>query len=356
MFREATPGDALALRAIYAPYVSDTAVTYEYEVPSIAEFGARIRHTLERFPYIVAAETSADGTERITGFAYAGPFHEREAYRRSAEISIYLAQSERGHGLGTLLYAELERRLSERGFTTLYACIAATHRNPDAHLTDASIRFHKKMGFTATGRFSRCAHKFGVWYDMVYMEKHIARFDESTPAEEVFDVYDENRIPTGITVVRGKNVRGDLHLVVHVCVFNAKGEMLIQKRTATKATWAGLWDFTIGGHVDAGETSREGAARELSEELGLTLALPERPALTVNFARGFDDYFVYAATPDEAIDPAALRLQESEVAAVRWTNREEIHHMTAEGTFIPYKAALVDMLFALRTSFGAHAE
>jgi phosphinothricin acetyltransferase len=166
--RSATPADARDLLKIYAPYVTETAITYEYDVPSVEEFAERIRTTLEKYPYLVA---ELDG--RAVGYTYAGIFHEREAYRMSAETSIYVAQGEHGHGVGRALYEALEDSCRQRGIRNLYACIAYTEVE-DEHLTQGSVRFHTKLGYRMVGRFQKCARKFDHWYDMVYMEKFIA--------------------------------------------------------------------------------------------------------------------------------------------------------------------------------------
>ena len=165
--RPARMADAPALLAIYAPYVTDTAVTYEYDVPSEAEFARRMEETLRRFPYLIAEQNG-----RILGYAYAGPFHSRAAYRHSVELSVYLSMDAKRQGIGRALYRALEDILSSMGYRNLYACIAWTEVE-DEYLTHDSVRFHEKMGFHLAGTFRGCAVKFGRRYDMVYMEKHI---------------------------------------------------------------------------------------------------------------------------------------------------------------------------------------
>lgn len=169
--RCATPQDAEALLAVYLPYVRKTAVTFELEDPSAQEFRARIAATLEHHPYLVA---ELDG--HVVGYAYAGEFHAREAYRSSAETAIYVACDQRGHGVGRALYEALERDCASRGIANLYACIAYVQPE-DEYLTQASALFHERMGYRFVGRFEKCARKFGRWYDMVYMEKLIAPHD-----------------------------------------------------------------------------------------------------------------------------------------------------------------------------------
>ena len=166
--RLAGPQDAAQIRRIYAPYVTDTAVTFEYEVPDVEEFSERIRKTMQKYPYLVAEEAG-----RILGYAYAGVFRTRAAYQHSVEVSIYVDQTEGGNGVGRKLYQELERRLVLQNVFVSYACITMTERTDDPFLTDGSIRFHEKMGYTLAGRFHHCGYKFGRWYSMIWMEKSI---------------------------------------------------------------------------------------------------------------------------------------------------------------------------------------
>ena len=163
--RMATEADARELLEIYAPYVTDTAITFEYEVPSTAEFTRRIRDTLRMYPYLVAAED-----RRIVGYAYASAFHKRAAYGWAAETSIYLRQDCRGRGLGKRLYTALEEILKRQNILNLNACIAYTP-GEDPHLDNASAAFHAHLGYRQAGHFTQCGYKFGTWYDMIWMEK-----------------------------------------------------------------------------------------------------------------------------------------------------------------------------------------
>lgn len=166
--REVKEADAEAILAIYAPYIEKTAITFEYTVPTVAEFRERIARISSQFPYIVAEVGG-----KIAGYAYASTFHERAAYLHSAELSIYVDEKLHGGGIGRTLYEELEKRLFSRDITALYACIAVTPRKNDAYLTDASPRFHEKLGYAQCGYFTHCAVKFDVWYDIAYYEKHL---------------------------------------------------------------------------------------------------------------------------------------------------------------------------------------
>ena len=167
--RVATVEDVKSIQGIYAPYVEKTAITFEYEVPYIDDFQQRIIGTLKEYPYIVATEQ-----ERIIGYAYASSFHSRAAYRHSAEVSIYLHEKWNKKGVGKQLYQELENRLIQQNVFILYACITTTERNDDENLTDASIYFHKRMGYTTVGKHNLCGYKFNKWYSVIWMEKLIA--------------------------------------------------------------------------------------------------------------------------------------------------------------------------------------
>ena len=163
---------------------------------------------------------------------------------------------------------------------------------------------------------------------------------------EEFDLYDCNRLPSGKKIARGQRPpEGLYHVVVHVCIFNSAGEMLIQKRSHLKKAWSGLWDFSLGGAVQAGETSAQAAQRELLEELGLSFDFSTlRPKFTFNFASGFDDVYVLFLNPDLA----ELHLQADEVTEVKWAAKEEIHRMIDSGEFINYHHSVIDFLFEIK--------
>ncbi|MDO4797151.1 MAG: GNAT family N-acetyltransferase [Coriobacteriales bacterium] len=165
--RTARTSDAGRLLDIYAYYVEHTAISFECETPTIGEFANRIASTLERYPYLVIE----DGGQ-AKGYAYAGPLKDRAAYDRSCEVSIYLDRDARGKGYGRVLYEELERRLGKMGMLNLYACIASPIVE-DEYLTSNSEQFHAHMGFQRIGVFHKCGHKFGRWYNTVWMEKLI---------------------------------------------------------------------------------------------------------------------------------------------------------------------------------------
>ena len=163
--RKARPEDAAALLAIYAPYVERTAVTFEYDVPTVEEFRRRIGDISRKYPYLVAT----DG-DRIVGYAYASAFKERAAYRWAVETSIYVDMGERRRGIGLLLHQALEDALRRQGILNMNACISYIE-SEDEYLTPDSVRFHERMGYKQVAHFHRCGLKFGRWYDMIWMEK-----------------------------------------------------------------------------------------------------------------------------------------------------------------------------------------
>ncbi|MBR0374746.1 MAG: NUDIX domain-containing protein [Mogibacterium sp.] len=167
---------------------------------------------------------------------------------------------------------------------------------------------------------------------------------------EIIDLYDVDRVPTGQTAVRGERLpEGTYRMVIHVCIFNSKGEMLIQRRADDIVRWPGLWDVSVGGGSSAGDTSRTTAERETAEELGLHFDFSEaRPVITVNFSDGFDDFY----TVRRDVDLADLHLQEDEVADARWASLAEIEAMIDDGSFIPYEKNLLRYLFFARDKQG----
>lgn len=169
---------------------------------------------------------------------------------------------------------------------------------------------------------------------------------------EIWDLYDKDRIKTGETMVRGSKFKENTyHLVVHVCIFNLEGKMLIQQRQPFKDGWPNMWDITVGGSAVSGDTSQLAAEREVYEEIRYKLSLDGiRPSLTINFDKGFDD--IYLIQKD--IDISKLKLQYEEVQSVKWASKEEILSMIDEEIFIPYHKSLIDLLFFMRTSKNSH--
>ena len=165
--RTASLDDAPEILAIYAPYVVKTAVTFEYEVPALEEFRKRMENTLQKYPYLVA-----EGNGELLGYAYTGAFHERAAYNRAAEVSVYVREDRKGCGIGSRLYAALEEISRAQHILNLNACIGYPETK-DEYLTKDSVRFHTRQGYSMIGEFHKCGYKFGRWYNMVWMEKII---------------------------------------------------------------------------------------------------------------------------------------------------------------------------------------
>lgn len=162
-----TEADAEKLLEIYAPYVEETAISFEYEVPSVEEFRERITQISGRYPYIKAVEN-----DRIIGYAYANSFKGRRAYDWSVETTIYVRKQCRKGGVGRALYQRLEQSLADMGILNMNACIASPIEE-SSYLNDDSLRFHRALGFTEVGCFHNSGYKFDRWFDMVWMEKMI---------------------------------------------------------------------------------------------------------------------------------------------------------------------------------------
>ena len=174
--RPVTESDAAELLAIYGPYIENTAITFEYEIPSTEAFAERIRGITAGFPYIAAVK---DG--RIIGYAYAKAYHERAAYARTVELSIYLHPECKRCGTGRRLYNALAEVLRLQGILNMVVSITDSADKGDEHNTNDSINFHTRMGFSLIGTMNRCGYKFGKWYNVVYMEKFLGEHTD-TPA------------------------------------------------------------------------------------------------------------------------------------------------------------------------------
>ena len=166
MIRMATEADVPEILAIFAPYVENTTVSFEYDVPCRREFMQRFYTITEQFPWLVWEEQG-----EILGYAYASRPFPRAAYSWDAEPSIYLRRDAKGRGIGKKLYAALEELLKLQGYHTLYAII--TQENT------GSVAFHEKMGYTMLSLFPRCGFKQGRWLGVYWMEKRL--FSVETP-------------------------------------------------------------------------------------------------------------------------------------------------------------------------------
>ena len=160
--RLAKPSDARSLLDIYAPYVENTAITFEYEVPTIEDFATRIAKTLEKYPYLVAEE---DGV--ILGYAYASTYYARAAYDWAVELSVYVSLDSRGQGVGTKLYDALEYLLDQMGYVHFLACISLPN--------EASLTLHRKRGYQQVAHFPKIGYKFNRWHDIVWLQKSLEK-------------------------------------------------------------------------------------------------------------------------------------------------------------------------------------
>lgn len=168
VIRDATAADAAAMLAIYAPVVRDTAISFEYEPPSLAEFGQRLASVLPDWPWLVL-ELAGE----VKGYAYAKTWRERAAYQWTVETTIYLAESARGHGLGKVLYGRLLQDLTGLGYRL--AIGGLTLPNP------ASERLHAALGFRLVGHYHKCGFKYGRWWDVAFYERELAPRVDSDP-------------------------------------------------------------------------------------------------------------------------------------------------------------------------------
>jgi len=156
--RLATPDDAADIQAIYAPIVRDTAISFEYEEPTVDEIARRISKVMARLPWLVWTERDTVGEARVVGYAYAGAHRERAAYQWSADLSAYVHADRRGRGVGKALYTTLMAMLRELGYVNMYAGITL----PNA----ASVALHESIGMRPVGVYSHVGYKFGAWHDV----------------------------------------------------------------------------------------------------------------------------------------------------------------------------------------------
>ncbi|MFC4651984.1 GNAT family N-acetyltransferase [Lactococcus nasutitermitis] len=164
-FRLANVGDAAAVLAIYRPYVEKTAITFEYDVPTVADFAERIEKISADFPYIVALENG-----KILAYAYASRYRERKAYDWVVELSIYVDETCQHKGIGRILYQKLLTALSKLNYQRAYACI--TYPN------EQSVKFHTALGFHWIGVFEKSGYKFDNWYGISWMDIALQKTDE----------------------------------------------------------------------------------------------------------------------------------------------------------------------------------
>ncbi len=152
--------DVAACLSIYGYYITDTCVTCEEAIPSLAEFTERVKRITAKYPFLVAKENG-----KVIGYAYLDTFNPRSAYRITADLSIYLDKDCAHHGTGTALYREIENLARAQGVENIISIITATNEN--------SIRFHEKNGFSCMGTLENVAIKFGQPLSVKYYQKRI---------------------------------------------------------------------------------------------------------------------------------------------------------------------------------------
>ncbi len=163
MIREAMAADVPGMLAIYEYYVRETAVSFEYEVPTVEEFTRRLEEHKEMYPWLVWEENG-----EILGYAYAGRAFERAAYSWNAEISCYLKI--KGKGMGRKLYATIEDMLLRQGVRKVYAVVTSANA--------PSVAFHKAIGYKEALVYENVGFKHGKWYDVIWLEKQLCPLGE----------------------------------------------------------------------------------------------------------------------------------------------------------------------------------
>ncbi|MDD4124858.1 MAG: GNAT family N-acetyltransferase [Eubacteriales bacterium] len=163
VIRFASLSDAEGILAVYAPFITDTCISFETEIPSVESFRERMRGIMTAYPYLVCEKSGV-----IVGYAYASKYSERAAYRYSADVSIYIAPEYHRKGIGKQLYTTLLEILKERGFYTVFACIAGKNKK--------SEDFHYSFGFVKVGEFHNAGFKHGRWHNIIWMEKPLREY------------------------------------------------------------------------------------------------------------------------------------------------------------------------------------
>lgn len=161
--REVKSSDAARILEIYSPYITDSDISFETEVPSLAEFSERVKRISQSYPYYVC---EVDGV--IAGYAYANKIRERAAYKYSVELSVYVDANYQNRGIGKALYGRLLPELSD-SFYTAYAGITLPN--------ESSVAMHRAFGFREVGVWRNVGYKRGKWLDVTWFEKPLRVYD-----------------------------------------------------------------------------------------------------------------------------------------------------------------------------------
>ena len=163
--RLAKEADADALLGIYGPYIRDTHISFEYEVPTNEAFKERVISTSSVFPWLVCLSD-----DKIVGYAYAGKHRDRTAYQWSCDATVYLSPSVLGKGLGRILYETLFEILRLQGYYNVFAGIGLPN--------DTSVAFHKKLGFEEIGIYKNVGFKNNKWHDTIWLQLSLSTYND----------------------------------------------------------------------------------------------------------------------------------------------------------------------------------
>lgn len=177
VLRQARPEDAEAVLAVYAPYIRNTNITFEYEVPAVEEFRKRMEEIMEGYPYLICEEEG-----KMAGYAYAHRYKERAAYQWDAELSVYLRPEYARRGIGRAFYTALMEILKEQNVRNVYGIV--TSPNPP------SEALHRSMGFRLFGVSQRTGYKLGKWIDVSGFERALG--DPECPPEPLRTISEVN--------------------------------------------------------------------------------------------------------------------------------------------------------------------
>lgn len=165
MIRIATKEDAAAMLEIYAPFILNSGITQETEVPSVEDFQNRILSNLEERPWLVCQIHG-----QIAGYAYAGKHRDRKGYQWCTEPSVYIAEKYFSRGIALALYTALFDIIKIQGYVNAYAVITLPN--------DRSIAFHKKFGFSYLTTYKKIGYKLGQWHDVGWMQYEVNRHNK----------------------------------------------------------------------------------------------------------------------------------------------------------------------------------
>ena len=180
-FRFATVEDAGKILEIYKPYVENTTITFEYDVPALEEFKNRIKNILTNYPYIVC-----EYENKILGYAYAHKVWMRAAYQWDAELSVYIDKEYMGNGLGKKLYKILIEILKLQNVVNVYGCVTYTNEKSD--------RLHESFGFKRVGIFENAGYKFGKWIGVTWFHKAISEYKKNPEKLKKISQIDKEKI------------------------------------------------------------------------------------------------------------------------------------------------------------------